>query len=187
MKTNVYMKMLAAMFLLLLGACASQPPVRSEYDRQADFSDYHTYTWINVDPVNTPNGRTPEISALTLSRIVDAIEDELDRKGYERAERDQRPDFAIAFTVGTRDRIIVDSYPAAYRGSWPWRPTYWDYDVMARTYQEGMLGIDIFDEYSHRPVWHGFTYKRITEHMRDDPEPEIREAVRAVLSRFPPR
>jgi hypothetical protein len=170
----------------MLWSCATIMPVRSEFDTQADFSNYSSYKWVSDDPMIVPEGRSPEISALTMMRVVAAIESELERKGYSKAAAGATADFSIAFTVGTRERIDFDSYPQAYRGRWFWRPSYWDYEISARTYQEGMLGIDIFDETTRRPVWHGFTYQRITEDLREDPEPAIREAVAAVLEKFPP-
>lgn len=186
---NIYLRPIAQTGILLLlsiSACTSTLPVRSDYDKQADFSHYRTFTWLNENPITAADGRSPEISALTLSRIVSAIEAELEYKGYNKAAVGEKADFAVAFTVGTRERIDVDSYPLAYRGPWHWHSTYWDYDISTRTYQEGMLGVDIFDESSHQPVWHGFTYKRITGSVREDPAPVIRDAVSAVLAEFPP-
>jgi hypothetical protein len=175
------------LLLALLTSCATTFPVRTDFDRQADFSGYRTFTWISDNPLIVPDGGNPEISPLTRSRIVTAIENELERKGYVKAARGQNADFAVGFTVGTRDRIDIDSYPSAYRGSWYWRHSFWYYDVRTWHYQEGMLAIDVFDQATHRPVWHGFTSKRITSGDRENPAPVIREAVAAILAKFPPR
>ncbi len=173
--------------LALLGACATTLPVRTDHDRQADFSGYRTFSWISDNPMIVADGEDPRISPLNRQRIVDAIEAELQRKGFDKVVSDEKADFAVAFTVGTRERIDYDSYPRPYRRSWYWRPSYWDYEIRARTYEEGMLAIDIFDEDTRKPVWHGFTRKRITSADRSDPEPVIREAVAAILARFPPQ
>lgn len=176
----------ACLLLALLGACAGTLPVRTDYDRQADFSGYRTYTWVSDNPMLTPEGGNPAISPLTRRRIVTAIESELQRKGYTTAGSPEQADFAVAFTVGTRDRIDIDSYPTAYRGNWYWRHSFWYYDVRTWTYQEGMLAIDIFDQATHQPVWHGFTSKRITSSDRKDPASIIHQAVGAILAKFPP-
>lgn len=170
--------------VVLLAACATTLPVRMDYDRQADFSGYRTFTWISDNPLI---GSNPEVSALTRSRIITAIGNELERKGYAKAASRDDADFAVGFTVGTRDRIDIDSYPVAYRGSWYRRHSFWYYEVQTWTYQEGMLAIDIFDQATHQPVWHGFTSKRITAGDRANPAPVIQEAVAAILAKFPPQ
>lgn len=186
-RKNVEPLTIGLVLLALLGACATTMPVRTDYDRNADFSDYRVFTWVSDNPMIMPEGGNPRISPLNRQRIIDAIEAELKRKGFSRTGGGQSADFAVAFTVGTRERIDFDSYPLAYRSSWYWRPSYWDYEIRARTYEEGMLAIDIFDESTHKPVWHGFTQKRITGSDRSDPAPVIREAVAAILAKFPPQ
>jgi hypothetical protein len=178
----------SSLFLLaLLAACASTLPVRTDYDKTADFSGYRTYTWVSDNPMIIAKGDNPEISPLTRSRIITAIENELQHKGYSKAAVRDDADFAVAFTVGTRDRIDINAYPLSYRGSWYWRHTFWDYEIRSQTYQEGMLAIDIFDQHTRKPVWHGFTHKRITGSDRDNPTPIIQKAVAAILAKFPPK
>lgn len=174
-----------SIILGLLASCATTLPVRTDYDRNTDFSSYQTFTWVGDNPLILPKEGNPRISALNRERIVTAIVNELERKGYTMAAAGEA-DFAVAYTVGTRDRIDVDSYPLSYRGRWYWTPSYWEYEIRARTYEEGMLSIDIFDQNTHRPVWHGFTHKRITQSDVRDPEPAIQKAVAAILAKFPP-
>jgi hypothetical protein len=178
---------ISVVLLGLLAACATTLPVRTDFDKQTNFSVYHTYSWVGDNPMIIAAGDNPEISPLTRSRIMTAIENELQGKGYTRAAVRDKADFAVAFTVGTRDRIDINAYPAAYRGSWYWSHSYWDYEIRSQTYQEGMLAIDIFDQRTHQPVWHGFTHKRITGSDRDNPEPIIQKAVAAILAKFPPK
>jgi len=178
---------ISLVLLGLLAACATTLPVRTDFDKQADFSGYRTYTWVSDNPMIIAKGDNPEISPLTRNRIITAIEDELQRKGYTKAVNRDDADFAVAFTVGTRDRIDINAYPLSYRGSWYWRHTFWDYEIRSQTYQEGMLAIDIFDQQTRKPVWHGFTHKRITGSDRDNPVPIIQKAVAAILAKFPPK
>lgn len=171
----------------MLAACATTWPVRTDYDKQADFSRYRTFAWVSDNPQLVPVGGNPEISPLSRQRIVTAIETALESKGYTKAADRKDADFAVAFTVGTRDRIDIDSYPAMYRGGWYWRHSFWYYEVRTWSYQEGMLAIDIFDQATHQPVWHGFTSKRITSGDRANPAPVIQAAVNAILAKFPPK
>jgi len=178
---------MALVLCALISACATTLPVRTDYDRQADFSGYHTFAWVSDNPLIAPAGGNPEVSPLTRSRIISAIESTLESKGYGKAADRKNADFAVAFTVGTRDRIDIESYPVSYRGSWYGRHSFWYYEVRTWPYQEGMLSIDIFNQATHQPVWHGFTSKRITEGDRANPAPAIQEAVNAILAKFPPQ
>jgi len=178
---------MALLLLAFLTACATTLPVRTDYDRQADFSRYHTFAWVSDNPLLVPVGASPEISPMTRQHILNAIETALKSKGYTMAADRKDADFTVAFTVGTRDRIDIDSYPVAYRGGWYWRHSFWYYEVRTWTYQEGTLAIDIFDQASHQPIWHGHTSKRITESDRANPVPIINEAVNAILAKFPPK
>ena len=177
---------LAAAQLALLAACAGTMPSGYDSDPSADLSGYRTFQWISDDPLIAPEGGNAQISAINRKRIVDAIEAELFRKGYAKAESRDAADFALAFTVGKRDRIDLHSYPLAYRTAWYWHPYFWEVEHMATTYTEGRLSIDIFDQRTRQPVWNGWAKKRITSTDVKDPTPAIHEAVAAIFSHFPP-
>ncbi|HVW69100.1 MAG TPA: DUF4136 domain-containing protein [Steroidobacteraceae bacterium] len=166
---------------LILGACASVR-VGSDFDHSASFSGYHTYSWME----RTHRGsRNP----LVAQRARDAIQAELTRKGYTNVSEGGSADFVVDFTIGSRERMDVESYPAPYgAGYWGpgWWGPYWGSSVDVRQYREGTLSIDIFDGHSHRPVWHGWAKKELTRSDIERSEAPIRDAVEKVLSRFPP-
>lgn len=119
---------------LLLAGCASMNVSSDQYPA-ADFSGYRSYAWISEDPLIRPRGAKDEIGALTVRRIRDAIEAELAAKGYVAVASPAGADFVVAFTVGTRDRLDADSYPAPYRGPWAW--TGYGEQTRLRVYREG--------------------------------------------------
>jgi hypothetical protein len=128
------------------------------------------------------------ISPLTQSKIQDAIRIELEKQGFEfRDDRDEA-DFVVAYTVGARDKVRIDSYPADYRGRWGWHVDYSYYfvrEVSAHTYTQGTLGVDIFDNDSNKPVWHGWAEKTITASDRADPSKTINVGVAKLFESFP--
>jgi hypothetical protein len=172
--------------LALLGGCATPLTARSDYDRAQDFSTYRSYAWIADDPLVTAPGEAPRLSPLNRRRIVEAVEAALARKGYTRAADAEPADFVVSYTVGARDRITVDSWPAPYRGWGRWRWPYAGRDFDVRSYTEGTLAIDVFDGRTRAPVWHGWTTRRITEQDIAQAELRIREAVDVVIAQFPP-
>jgi hypothetical protein len=173
----------AAMLTLLVCACATLR-VGADFDHAASFSGYHSFTWLVREHHGSGN-------PLVVQRAHDAIEAELNRKGFTFASDAAAADFAVDFTIGAQDRMEVHSYPAPYAGwewgypGW-WGYSYWGNQVDVRQYREGTLSIDIFDARTHRPVWHGWAKRELTAADIAHSEGPIREAVSALLVKFPP-
>lgn len=125
------------------------------------------------------------VSPLLERRLKDAATNALTAQGYRLQYDPKRADFVVSFTLGAREAIRVDSYPAAYRGAWGWGARYYQ-QVEVTNYTEGTLAIDLFDNKSREPVWHGRTTKTITSSDRKNPTSAITEIVSAILAEFPP-
>jgi hypothetical protein len=158
----------------------------SDYYRSADFTKLHKYSWVAESPLIRSESRRFEISPLTVGRIQAAIERELAAKSFEWVPRREDADFAVSFTVGARDTINVDDYPPYYRGDWNWTTPYHGPHVAVGAYTEGTLAIDVFDNATREPIWHGWARKTIAGADVDDPEAAINAAVAAILEDFPP-
>ena len=185
-------RFIAHFMILLLGialsGCASIK-AGSHYDESASYDHYKTFSWIADQPLITGNGVEPSISPLTQKKIVDAIAQELERKGFAYTPTRDAADFVVSYTVGTRERIEATSYPVSYRGAWGWHlygRYYYQTEVVHRTYTEGTLGVDVFDGKTKQPVWHGWASKSISTADRNNPEPSIAKAVAAIFEDFPP-
>lgn len=169
-----------------LGASCTTTRVHSDFDPAVDFGRYTTFSWISDRPLIRPRGQDGMyVSPLDMQRIRSAIQSELTARGYRFLDDNRNVDFVVSFTVGARDKIDVDAYPAPYRGPWRW-PYYGD-AVRVHTYTEGLLAIDIFDGEMRRPVWHGLARKRISGSDSVMAGRLIQEEVAAILHEFPPR
>ncbi len=182
---------ITAILILLGAALAGCATVKSgaHHDEQASFDDYQSFAWIADNPIILGDGDQPPISPLARKIIVQSIEDELSGKGFTYLGDPDQADFVVAYTVGTRDKIVANSYPIAYRGSWGshlYGRYYYQSGFEHRSYTEGTLGIDIFDGKTKQPVWHGWASKPVTRGDRDDPSPSIEKAVAAIIKQFPP-
>ncbi len=187
---NLRWKNLVVVFLLgvFLTGCAT---VKSgaHHNEFVSFDGYQSFAWIADDPLILGDGAQPPMSPLARKVIVQSIEDELVKKGFVYSSNPNQADFVVAYTVGTREKIVATSYPTAYRGAWGWHlygRYYYQTEVVHRTYTEGTLGIDIFDGKSKEPVWHGWASKSVTSADRNNPSPAIQKAVTAIIKRFPP-
>jgi hypothetical protein len=175
---------LACASVILLTACSTLQ-VGEDFDHQASFTRYHSYYLMERERHGTGN-------PLVVRRAREAIETELNRKGLTATATAEQADLIVDFTIGSRDRTDVETFPASYvtYGWWNargWWEPYWGNQVDVRKYREGTLSIDVFDARSHRPVWHGWAQKELTRSDLEHSEAPIHAAVAAVLQPFPPR
>ena len=106
--------MALAVAVLLVG-CATGFKATHDHDPANDFTAYKTFTWISEHPMTV--GATDRIvSPLLESRIMVTVESALGTKGYSLVPDVESADFALAFTVGSREEIKVDSYPSMTAG-----------------------------------------------------------------------
>ncbi len=173
---------------LFLSGCATIKS-GSHHDESASFNHYKTFSWIADQPLIVGAGERPGVSPLTQKKIADAIKGELTRKGFVYSANPNTADFVLSYTVGTRDRIEMTSYPSVYQGAWGGRlygRYYYDMEVEHRMFTDGTLGVDVFDGKTKQPVWHGWATKTISVSDRQDPAPAIDKAVAALFGNFPP-
>lgn len=167
---------------LMLAACETLR-TGSDYDHAASFAGYHTF-------VLMPRQHRDLHNPLVLQRTEDAIRSYLESRGYVYETDPSRADFAVDFTIGSHERTDIQSYPEPWGGPWYrpgwWGGPYWGNTLDVRQYREGTLSIDVFDDRSHRPVWHGWAKKTLSRSDIEHSEEPIRQAVAAVLAKFPP-
>ena len=166
----------------LMSGCASELKVGSDYDPTTTFRNYHTFTLMQREHPGIDN-------PLVAARVADAIRTDLREKGYAEVSDPEGADFSVDFTIGAKERTDITSYPQPY-GGWGWRGgwggPYWGDALDVHQYQEGTLSVDVFDVHSHRPVWHGWAKKEISEQDIAHSAEPVRRAVAAVLAKFPP-
>ncbi len=176
---------------LALAGCQTTIQGHHEFDRGAPFASYSSFAWITSDPLLRPtpgvaSGRNPRISGVMESTLRRAVERELFAKGYRMAANPQSASLVVSFSIGTQDKIQIDSSPAGgYRsgryGAWGG-----GMQTTARSYTEGTLAIDFFDVASKQAVWHGWASKRLSSQTdQAKREATINEAVGAILDPFP--
>jgi hypothetical protein len=181
--------------VLGLTACATGFKATYDSDPSHDFSGYQTFAWISPNPmIMGPTNRVP--NPLLEPKIMAAVESVLTTRGYSKVEDPESADFAMSFTVGSREEIKVNSYPASYAGygyggGWGWGGPYYGMgmatETQVRQYQKGMLALDVFDVKERRPVYHSVAEKSITDSDRKKIDVTIQAAVDAVLEAFPPQ
>lgn len=178
---------LLALMVLAAGCAAPKPDLRSDYDRNVDFSQYKTFGFF--DPAQRSN-KGPGYDTLIDQRLEEAITREMEARGYTRSDS---PDLNINYSVVTQEVQEVRSAPSArpvypyygYRGRYydPW-PSY-GYDTWVVDYEKGSLLIDLVDAKSNQLVWEGAGEGRVSDDARKDIDAAITRAVGMVMNMYP--
>lgn len=178
---------------LLLTACTTGKSYKTydDYNPNIDFTNYQTFSFISDNPMIVSSAQGA-VSPLLQGRIMNAIRADLSRKGFRYVTDPESADMAISFTVGARDQIKVDQYPASYRTGYGSYYRGYGYgmnyatETRVRQYTEGQLAIDVFDVRSKTPAFHGSASTRVNNSDRENIEEFINNIVVETLDGFPP-
>jgi hypothetical protein len=168
--------LLAAASLAAALACAGKPIVNFAYDHSASFGGIKTYAWFDDPNFQMPGGNSIVDGQFVDRRVRAAVEKEMQKKGYAKAEGDA--DIYVSYSTNPAGVVSQDRW-GAY--SW-WSPTYF---AGTKYRKEGSLVLDIRDR-QRRLVWRGFKQAIIGT----NPEAlgrDIDDAVGDLLGKFPPK
>jgi hypothetical protein len=186
-------RLLLAASIVAVASCSTSSGITTfhDYNPSVDFASYRTWSFMSARPMIVA-ATTGAVNPLLEDRIMRAIGSEMDRKGFRQVEDPESADVVISFTVGSRDQVRIDQYPASYRMGYGRYHRGYGYgasygtETRVRQYTEGQLAIDIFDVENHTPAFHGSASKRLTSSDRDNPEALISSVVIEALLGFPP-
>ena len=100
-------------------------------------------------------------------------------------------DCLVGYGIGQRN--VIDGYPGYYGGfGWGggWRhggwggygAWGWDYPY---AYQEGIIGVDIYDGKSKQALWHASVNQNLNGVTGDKADKKIKDAVAAIFTKYP--
>jgi len=84
--------------------------VQSDYDPTANFASYRSFAFISEHPMIVTESQAM-VNPLLEGRIMNAIRGNLSTHGLRYAEDPETADLAVSFSVGSREKIRVDSFP----------------------------------------------------------------------------
>ena len=179
--------------LTLLVGCSTTRSIQSydDYNPNIDFSSYRTFSFVSANPMIVASAARP-VSPLLETQFMAAIRRDLESKGFRYVADPEGADMAISFTIGSREQIRVDQYPASYRAGYSRYYRHYGYsgfygtETRVRQYTQGQLAIDIFDVRSKTPAFHGASSLRITDSDRANPNALMNQVVMETLDGFPP-
>ena len=171
--------LLLALPLLILGGCASAPPVAVDYDPQADFSGLRTYYLL--DPL-----ATGPVSPLEMKRARQALEGQLGLH-YQPVDNTEDADFLVRLQIVAVDKVAVYDDSLALYGGYRYWGFGWRVPLQVREYRESTLVLDVLSQQSS-PLWRASMPSAAPRYA--DPlqnQQRLSEEIALMLNRFPPR
>jgi hypothetical protein len=143
---------------ILASSCLLFAATRTDYDHKADFSRYHTYSWIGVKSSNP----------LWQDRITEAVDSALAAKGWTKVP--SGGDAAISAIGTTKEQDTVETFYNGFPG-WGWRAGWWGGMGGMTTTQVvpervGTLTVDVFDGSSKQLIFRG----QATDALSNNPD-----------------
>lgn len=181
----------AAFSALLLAGCSSVAHV--EKDKTVNFSNYHTYAWVETKQDDTSKVRT-KVSDLTERKIREAVSAEMAKTGWKEVKH--KPDVLLSYDVlverGVKNesnplysqpysRLYFNPYTRRY-GSIYYPSQFWGYDDYQRQIREGTLTISMIDSKTDKTIWQGWTTGEVNS--RNLTSKEIQNSVKSIFRKF---
>ncbi|MBD2858506.1 DUF4136 domain-containing protein [Spongiibacter sp. KMU-158] len=194
------MRFLLAGFILLLSACGTLP-VSTDFKPGYDFAGVGSYVWLAPAPQASATQNIELQSDLSHQRIVDAIDAQLQARGWKKLDAPTADSVLVTYHRGIEEQredrwaYGIDShwaYPhscySCYRhpAHFPYYGSRFDY-YDQRSYNEDSLVIDFVEPEAKALVWRGSSQRRLLS--MGSPEERaiyIQETVAAILQNFPP-
>jgi hypothetical protein len=151
--------------------------VSTDWDREADFSDYRSFSWFEraERPVRPPNRRR-EASPLVEQRVVREVSAQLRAKGYDQVPVRQA-DFLVTYHTDVHREVRVTHSGYGYRG--------WRHGTSHRySYPVGTLIVDVIDAGRRELVWRGVATGSFGSGSPS--EDKVRKVVARIMADFPP-
>jgi hypothetical protein len=171
--------MLTTLSLALISAGTSAQNVTWDYDKEADFTRYRTYTWVagtNLD------------DRINHRRVMAAVDAQLATKGLRRVEANENPDMLVAYHASF-DRDLQINASSFDTGGWGAYRFGSNRNGSARVQEilVGTLMIDLVDAGTRTVVWRGIASKEID--VKADPEKRdknMNKAAEKLFRKYPP-
>jgi uncharacterized protein DUF4136 len=176
MKLQRAVFVLMGMMLLFAGKSSAQQ-VKTDYDRNANFAQYKSYSWEQV--------KTKE--ALDVDRIKTAVNAALAAKGWTLV--DSGGDVSIVAIEMTRDQQTLNTFYDGIGGGWGWRRFggggFGEATTTTETYKVGTLVVDLFDTKTKQLIWRGASSDTLSNNS-DKNIKNLDKGVDKMFKHFPP-
>jgi hypothetical protein len=164
--------MFSVAMMMLASVVAVAQQVKTDYDRNANFTQYKTYSWSSVKTKDP----------LLVDRIKSAVNSALAAKGL--TQVDSGGDLSIVAMEITRNHQTLNTFYDGGFGGWRWGG-FGDATTTTETYKVGTLVVDLFDTQSKELVFRGSSSDTLSSNS-DKNIKNLNKGVDKMFKRFPP-
>ena len=166
----------SVLFLITLGTAGAQQ-VQTDFDHQANFSQYKTYSWQEIKPANS----------LWDSRIKNAVDAQLAAKGWTQAE--SGGDVAVVAIKCSKTQRTLQTFYDGMGGGWGWRRFggggFGTSTTTEQDYKVGTLVVDLLDAKTKQLIWRGSAADALSTKAEKN-EKNLDKGVEKMFKKFPP-
>jgi hypothetical protein len=165
------------LFVAMLGSAFAQQ-VKTDFDHQANFSQYKTYSWQEIKPANS----------LWDARIKNAVDAQLAAKGW--SQVDSGGDVSIVAIKATQTQRSLQTFYDGFGGGWGWRRFggggFGESTTTEQDYKVGTLVLDMYDAKTKQLIWRGSAEDTVSNKAEQN-EKNLDKGVAKMFKKFPPQ
>jgi len=163
---------LSIAMILLASVVSVAQQVKTDFDRNANFAQYKTYSWSSVKTKDP----------LLVDRIKSAVNSTLTARGF--TQVDSGGDLSVTAMEITRNHQTLNTFYDGGFGGWRWGG-FGDATTTTDTYKVGTLVVDLFDTQSRELVWRGSCSDTVSN-KSDKNIKNLNNGVEKMFKHFPP-
>ncbi len=166
---------ICTLFTLAVVGAAFAQHVKTDFDHQAKFDQYKTYTWQEIKPANS----------LWDDRIKNAVDAQLAAKGWTKV--DSGGDVAVVAIKTTKTERRLQTFYDGFGGGWRWRGFggMGEATTTEQDYKEGTLVVDLYDSKTKELIWRGSAEDTLSDKEAKN-EKNLDKGVAKMFKKFPP-
>ena len=176
MRQQRFALVLMGIMLLFAGRLSAQD-VKTDYDHNADFTQYKTYSWEHVQTKDP----------LFIDRIKSAVNAALAAKGW--TQVDSGGDVSIIAIQTTQDQQTLNTFYDGFGGGWGWRRFggggFGEATTTTETYKVGTLVVDLYDSKTKQLLFRGTSSDTLSNNSNKNTE-NLDKGVEKIFKKFPP-
>jgi len=174
---SVHRTTISILFFLAILESAFAQKVETDFDRQANFSQYKTYSWQELKPANS----------LWDARIKNAVDAQLTARGWTQVE--SGGDVAVVAIKTSQTQRTLQTFYDGLGGGWGWRRFggggFGDATTTEQDYKVGTLVIDLYDAKTKQLIWRSSAQDTVSDKAMQN-EKNLDKGVAKMFKKFPP-
>ena len=172
---NKMLVSIATFFVFVAASFAQQ--VKTDYDHNANFGQYKTYSWEHVKTQDP----------LYEDRIKNSVNAALAARGW--TQVDSGGDVSVVAMEITRNQQTLNTFYNGFGGGWGWRRFggggFGEATTTTETYKVGTLVVDLFDTKTKKLLWRGTSSDTLSNNS-DKNIKNLDKGVEKLFKQFPP-